>query len=103
MATIEAAKTVHDYRAFHTIKSDRLLVLLKGATVLGVLWGAWIAHEPAAYQAQLAALTALFEAGRIRPRISARFPLEQAADAIRTVGERRALGKVVVTVGGHET
>ncbi len=79
------------------------LVLLKGATVVGVLWGAWIAREPAAYQAQLAALTALYEAGRIRPRISARFPLEQAADAIRTVGERRALGKVVVTVGGHET
>lgn len=79
------------------------LALLKEAAVLGVLWGAWIEREPPAYQSQLAALLALYGAGRIRPRISARFPLEQAADAIRVVGERQALGKVVVTVGGHSS
>ena len=77
------------------------LVLLKSASVLGVAWGAWVAREPVAYQAQLAALMALYDAGRIRPRISARFPLEHAAEAIRAVGERRALGKIVVTVGKH--
>ena len=77
------------------------LVLLRSAAVLGVLWGAWIAREPAAYRAQLAALMALYDGGRIRPRISARFPLERGAEAIRTVGERRAIGKIVVTVGEH--
>jgi NADPH2:quinone reductase len=76
------------------------LVLLKEASVLGVVWGAWIERDPGAYRAQLAALMAMYEAGRIRPRITAHFPLERAADAIRIVGERRALGKVVVTVGG---
>ncbi len=75
------------------------LVLLKSAAILGVLWGEWVAREPAAYQEQLASLMELYQAGKIRPRISARFPLEQAAEAIRIVGERRALGKVVVMVG----
>ena len=79
------------------------LALLKEASILGVVWGAWIERDPAAYEAQLAALMAMHAAGRIRPRISARFPLAQAADAIRTVGERRALGKVVVTVGGDRS
>lgn len=75
------------------------LVLLKSVAVLGVIWGAWIGRNPGALQAQVDALLALYADGRIRPRISARFPLERAADAIRCVGERRALGKLVVTVG----
>jgi len=74
------------------------LVLLKSAAVLGVIFGAWIAHEPAAYRAQLDALLALYAAGRIRPRISARFPLEQAPDAIRLIGSRAAVGKIVITI-----
>jgi NADPH2:quinone reductase len=75
------------------------LVLLKSVNVLGVIWGAWLARDPGAFQAQVDALLALYADGRIRPRISARYPLENAAGAIRCVGERQALGKIVVTVG----
>ena len=38
-----------------------------------------------------------YRAGTIAPHIGHRFDLEHAADAIRTVGERRAMGKVVIT------
>jgi NADPH2:quinone reductase len=37
--------------------------------------------------------------GAIRPLISARYALADGADAIRELAERRATGKVVVTVG----
>lgn len=77
------------------------LVLLKSVAMLGVIWGAWLARNPGAFEAQITELLALHAAGRIRPRISARFPLEQAAEAIRLVGERQALGKIVVTIGAR--
>ena len=38
------------------------------------------------------------ESGAIRPVVGARFPLEQAADAMRLIDERRATGKVVLDV-----
>jgi NADPH:quinone reductase-like Zn-dependent oxidoreductase len=37
--------------------------------------------------------------GALRTHIDAAYPLEQAAEALRHLGEGRALGKVVVTVG----
>ncbi|MGH8285684.1 MAG: NADPH:quinone oxidoreductase family protein [Steroidobacteraceae bacterium] len=74
------------------------LVLLKSSAVMGVFWGAWVARSPAGFQAQIRELIAWYEAGRIKPRISARFPLERAPEAIRIVSERRAVGKFVVTM-----
>jgi NADPH2:quinone reductase len=44
-------------------------------------------------------LLALYLAGRIRPRISNRYPLERGAEAIRDLADRQAMGKIVLTVG----
>ena len=74
------------------------LALLKGAAVVGVFWGAFTAREPARNEANIAELFALYAAGRIRPRVSAHFPLADAAQAIRHLADRKAIGKVVVTV-----
>lgn len=74
------------------------LTLLKGCQVVGVFWGAFTMREPDTHKAYLAELFQWHAEGKIRPRISARFPLEQAADAIRMLEERKALGKVVVTM-----
>ena len=40
----------------------------------------------------------MFADGRIQPYIGARFPLADAAAALRHVAERKAVGKVVIDV-----
>jgi NADPH:quinone reductase-like Zn-dependent oxidoreductase len=47
----------------------------------------------------LARAADLVASGDLRPHIDAAYPLERAADALRHLGEGRALGKVVITVG----
>lgn len=74
------------------------LTLLKSCQIVGVFWGAFTAREPARNEANIAELFALYAAGRIRPRVSAHFPLADAAQAIRHLADRKAIGKVVVTV-----
>lgn len=49
-------------------------------------------------RADLAVLSDLVEAERIRPVIDRRYPLGEAADALRHQGEGRPRGKVVITV-----
>ena len=72
------------------------LVLLKGCAVVGVFWGAFTAREPARNRANIEELLAWFEAGKIRPHISATYPLEQAAVALNDMAARRVTGKVVL-------
>jgi NADPH2:quinone reductase len=74
------------------------LTLLKSCQIVGVFWGAFTAREPAKNEANIAALFALYEQGKIRPRISARYPLAQGAAAIQALADRQATGKVVVTI-----
>ena len=75
------------------------LTLLKSCQIVGVFWGAFTARQPADNEANIAELFALYEAGKIKPRVSAHFPLERGAEAIRHLADRKAQGKVVVTVG----
>ena len=74
------------------------LPLLKGCDIVGVFWGDFARRDPAANAANSAELIALHNAGKIRPRVSARFPLERAGEAIALLAGRGALGKVVVTI-----
>ena len=75
------------------------LTLLKSCDICGVFWGAFTAREPERNAAHIAELFALLKAGKIRPRISARYPLAQGAEAIQLLADRKATGKVVVTMG----
>jgi NADPH2:quinone reductase len=74
------------------------LALLKGCDIVGVFWGAWVAKNPKRHQASVAELLAMYEAGKIKPFVSERFPLNRAAEAIKHLASRKAMGKVVVTV-----
>jgi NADPH2:quinone reductase len=74
------------------------LTLLKGCQIVGVFWGAHTLREPDMHAENMADLFAMYADGRIKPRISARFPLEQAADALRMLEERKATGKIVLDV-----
>jgi len=46
-----------------------------------------------------ARLDEMIAAGKVRPIVGARFPLDRAADAMRLIDERGAVGKVVLDVG----
>lgn len=74
------------------------LTLLKSAQIVGVFWGAHVAREPALHAENMARLLELWRQGRIRPRVSGTFPFARAGEAIAALGERRAVGKLVVTV-----
>ena len=74
------------------------LALLKGCEIVGVFWGAWVGKNPARHQKSVAELLAMYAAGKIKPHVSGRFPLAKAADAIRHLASRQAMGKVVVTI-----
>eukprot|EP01037_Dinobryon_pediforme_P018160 gene18160-18406_t len=74
------------------------LTLLKSCQIVGVFWGAFTARNPAENAENVKELLALYTAGKIRPHVSARFPMAQAGEAIRQLSSRKAQGKVVVTM-----
>jgi NADPH:quinone reductase-like Zn-dependent oxidoreductase len=74
------------------------LALLKGGALIGVFMGAFAARAPAAARRNIDTLLELCRSGRIRPTVSARYPLERAAEAIAAVAARRAIGKTVVDI-----
>jgi NADPH:quinone reductase len=73
------------------------LPLLKGCSVVGVFWGAFTGKEPERHQRNVAELLGWLAEGELEPHVSATYPLEQAAQAISDLADRRATGKVVVT------
>ena len=74
------------------------LTLLKSCDVCGVFWGAWTARDPKANAAHIATLFDLLHSGKIKPKVSATFPLARGGEAISLLAERKAIGKVVVTM-----
>jgi len=76
------------------------LTLLKSCDVCGVFWGAFAARDPQANSAHVARLFLLWDEEKIRPRISETYPLERAGEAIAALRDRKAIGKLVVTMDG---
>ena len=74
------------------------LPLLKGCSIVGVFWGSFNARDPQRSQENLRQLLGWLQEGRLRPRISARYPLEQVADALNDITHRRVTGKTVLIV-----
>jgi len=72
------------------------LLLIKGASVLGVRAGEASRRNPAAGEARTRALLEWAEAGKIRPHISHRMPLEDYALAMRLLIDRKAIGRVAL-------
>jgi NADPH2:quinone reductase len=75
------------------------LTLLKSCDVCGVFWGAFAARDPQANAAHIRTLFRLWDDGRIAPQVSRIWPLEQGGEAIAHMAARKAIGKLVVTVG----
>ncbi len=78
------------------VKVNRLL--LKNTEVIGAGWGAYVMGKPDVNRQIGAAIGEMMEAGIVRPVIGQRFGLQEAAQALHTLDERRAVGKVVLDV-----
>ncbi|HXZ51530.1 MAG TPA: NADPH:quinone oxidoreductase family protein [Burkholderiales bacterium] len=72
------------------------LPLLMERSVVGVYWGEWTKRAPQEFAAAVKQLGEWFAARKLRPHISARYPLAEAARALRDMSERRVMGKVVL-------
>jgi NADPH2:quinone reductase len=74
------------------------LTLLKGCQIVGVFWGSFTTREPAENAENIREMLKLYADGKIRPFVSSTYPLAEAGKAITELAERRAKGKVVVTM-----
>ncbi|MBX7433656.1 NADPH:quinone oxidoreductase family protein [Mycobacterium sp. Y57] len=79
-----------------TVKVNRLL--LNNVDAVGVGWGAWTAGHPGYLQEQWADLEPLLASGAVSAPEPMVFPLERAAEAIASLEDRTARGKVVVSL-----
>jgi NADPH2:quinone reductase len=76
------------------IKTNYLLI--KGIDAVGVRIGGLNEANPALAIANMKTLTELARQGKLKPRISHRFRLDQTAEALQAVIDRAVIGKAVV-------
>ena len=74
------------------------LPLLKGASLVGVFWGSFAQRQPQDNAENFQQLFAWHAEGKLKPLVSQTFPLERGGEAIDALGQRKAVGKLVVTV-----
>ena len=74
------------------------LLLIKGASVMGVRAGEAVRSDPALGQMRLKMLLQWAEQGKLRPHVSHRVPLEDHAKAMRLLIDREAIGRVALVM-----
>jgi len=72
------------------------LVLLKGCSLIGVFWTAFVERNPEKHRANLVTLLDWCKEGLIVPHIHASFPLAETAKAVELIEGRKVAGKVIV-------
>ena len=72
------------------------LALVKGYSAVGVFWGDFTVREPQVFAANMRELMGWYASGRIRPVVERTYPLEQAAEALKHIHGRKAVGKTVL-------
>ena len=75
------------------------LALLKGCSIVGVFWGSWLGKDPRASAENFGELSRWLSDGTLEPKVTT-YPLERFAEGIAELAERRATGKIVLTMGG---
>jgi NADPH2:quinone reductase len=72
------------------------LVLLKGCSIVGVFWTAFVERNPDQHRANMLQLLQWCKEGRIVPHIHGVFPLVETGKALSLIEGRKVTGKVVV-------
>lgn len=83
-----------------TVQVNRLL--FRNVDVVGAAWGAFLAVEPQFFAVAAVALDTMIQRGAVAPVIGATLPLERAADALRMLDSRQAIGKLVLLPGADD-
>lgn len=74
------------------------IALLKNASIVGVFWGAYLMNDPSVITNSFQQLLGWYAEGKLKPHIHKTFPIDDASSAILELMERRAMGKVLVTM-----
>jgi NADPH2:quinone reductase len=74
------------------------LALLKGMKIVGVFWGAWVGMFPEENKKNFEELFKLHSDGKINPEVSDSFSLNDGAQAIAHLKDRKAKGKVIIKI-----
>jgi NADPH2:quinone reductase len=72
------------------------LALLKERSIVGVYWGESVKHDPEGRVRNVKQLVEWLAAGKVKPVISERVPLSEAAGAMKRMINRQIKGKVVI-------
>lgn len=72
------------------------LALLRERSIVGVYWGESVRHDPEGHVRDLGQLMEWFSAGKVRPSISERVPLDEAGAAMQRLIHRQVMGKIVI-------
>jgi NADPH2:quinone reductase len=72
------------------------LMLLKGASLVGVFWGEFAKREPKANLVAMRELITWLAEGKIKPHISGRYALKDTAKALNDLAARKVTGKIVI-------
>jgi NADPH2:quinone reductase len=71
--------------------------LVKNYSIVGLHWGLYNVMDPAAVARCHQELSELADRGLVRPLVSERLPLEEAADGVQRLADGTTVGRVVVT------
>ena len=74
------------------------LTLLKECQIIGVFWGQFAGLDREINKKNFEELFQMHVDGKINPFVSEAYPLERAGEAIKTLEDRKVLGKVVVSM-----
>ena len=72
------------------------LALLKGCSIVGVFWGSFLMKEPKNNVKNTMELMEMFSAGKLKPHIHGKYPLDNALDALTEMMNRKVRGKVLI-------
>ena len=74
------------------------LALLKGCSIVGVFWGSFTGREPEENAKNFEELFALHSESKLKPEITKSYSLDEAVEAIKSLEDRTATGKVVIEI-----
>lgn len=74
------------------------LALLKGASMMGVFWGSWMARQPQEAMQNFKELIDMIDGCQFSPLVTEVYDLEDYQSALASISERRAKGKVILSM-----